>query len=62
MKKLTALIGSSVETYRDEMKFFNKFERKFKCKVKKIGRFKFNTIVNKWKIDFLFCYVKLKYY
>jgi hypothetical protein len=54
--KLGVIIGSTVETYTKGMKFFEKFEKKFKCKIKKINNYNFKAKIGENEIDFLFCY------
>lgn len=54
--KLTVIIGSTVETYTQRLNFFNKLEKKFKCKIKKKNYFEFKTTINNHQLNFIFCY------
>jgi len=54
--RLNVIIGSTVETYTKGLKFFDKLEKKFECKVIKKNYYAFETKIKNTKIEFLFAY------
>lgn len=54
--QLNVIIGSTIETYTKGLKFFEKLEKKFKCKVLKKNYYIYQTKINNSEIKFLFTY------
>lgn len=54
--KLNVIIGSTIETYTQGLKFFEKIENKFKCKVTQKNYYTFETKIKNTNIEFLFAY------
>jgi len=57
---LSIVIGSTVETYKNLLKFFDKVEKKFKCKVKKKNYYTYETTIKNEKVEFLFAFKPFK--
>jgi len=56
MEKLTIILGGPVGIYQYNLKFFDAFEKKFKCKIMRNSEFSFSTKIKKTKVEFLFCF------
>lgn len=54
--KVTIIFGGNVGIYLYSFKIFQEIEKSFKCKIKRVGHFKFQTKIDKKLIEFFFCY------